>query len=189
MSAACEGAPSVRAPGLRTVTPANAPQRHARRERRGQAGARSSTPTAPDWPEPFASARARLRSRNDAPLIGERAATRGRIATEGGDEHAGVKRAFIRSNASLSNRIERQEGPTPARPRRTTRPGARPPVDELRPWELDDRPHSPTVVAATARRSSANAPRRAGAVQRKVAMSRPVRGERYPPNWRVICVI
>jgi hypothetical protein len=27
---------------------------------------------------------------NDAPLIGERAATRGRIAMEGGDEHAGV---------------------------------------------------------------------------------------------------
>jgi hypothetical protein len=29
---------------------------------------------------------------NDAPLIGERAATRGRMATEGGDERAGVKR-------------------------------------------------------------------------------------------------
>jgi hypothetical protein len=27
---------------------------------------------------------------NDAPLVDERAATRGRSATEGGDEHAGV---------------------------------------------------------------------------------------------------
>jgi hypothetical protein len=27
---------------------------------------------------------------NDAPLIGERAATRGRVATEGGDEHAAL---------------------------------------------------------------------------------------------------
>ena len=34
----------------------------------------------------------------DAPLIGERAATRGRrrSATEGGDAHAGVKRASVR---------------------------------------------------------------------------------------------
>jgi len=28
----------------------------------------------------------------DAPLISERAATRGRFATEGGDEHAGAKK-------------------------------------------------------------------------------------------------
>jgi hypothetical protein len=33
---------------------------------------------------------------NDAPLISERAASRGRIATEGGDEHAGEKRALSR---------------------------------------------------------------------------------------------
>jgi hypothetical protein len=32
---------------------------------------------------------------NDAPLIGERATTRGRIATEGGDEHAGVVRVYL----------------------------------------------------------------------------------------------
>jgi hypothetical protein len=33
---------------------------------------------------------------NDAPLVAERAATRGRSATGGGDEHAAVKGAFIR---------------------------------------------------------------------------------------------
>jgi len=31
---------------------------------------------------------------NDAPLIGEGAATRGRSATEGADEHAGVIRRY-----------------------------------------------------------------------------------------------
>jgi hypothetical protein len=38
----------------------------------------------------------RLCHRNDAPLIGERAVTRGRSAMEGGDEHGG---AVIRSSA------------------------------------------------------------------------------------------
>jgi hypothetical protein len=38
---------------------------------------------------------------HDARLIGERAATRGRSATEGGDDHAGVKRALsVRARAS-----------------------------------------------------------------------------------------
>jgi hypothetical protein len=46
---------------------------------------------------------------DDAPLIGERAATRVRIAAEGGDERAGVKRAVIRSSASLANWIGRRE--------------------------------------------------------------------------------
>src|SRR6202042_560378 len=48
-------------------------------------------------------------ARNDAPLIGERAATRGRCATAGGDEHAGLKSALsVRAPASR-NRIERPE--------------------------------------------------------------------------------
>jgi hypothetical protein len=32
---------------------------------------------------------------NDAPLIDERAAARGRVETEGGDAHGGVKRSII----------------------------------------------------------------------------------------------
>jgi hypothetical protein len=45
--------------------------------------------------------RSPLRRGNDTPIIGERAATRGRSATQGGDEHAGVKRALsIRAPAS-----------------------------------------------------------------------------------------
>jgi hypothetical protein len=43
-------------------------------------------PRRPD--ERFASAPTRLSRPNAAPLIGERAATRGRVAMEGGDEHA-----------------------------------------------------------------------------------------------------
>jgi hypothetical protein len=44
-----------------------------------------------DWNERSASAPVRLRRRNDAPLVDDRAATRGRIAIEGSDAHAGVK--------------------------------------------------------------------------------------------------
>ena len=45
---------------------------------------------------------ARLRRRNDAPPIDERAATRGRIATKGGHERAGVKRRYqFRPRAGL----------------------------------------------------------------------------------------
>jgi hypothetical protein len=54
--------------------------------------ARSPTPTAPEWPEPFASALGAFVAHHDVPLIGERAATRGRTATEGGDERADVRR-------------------------------------------------------------------------------------------------
>ena len=45
---------------------------------------------------------------NDAPLIGERAATRERIATEDGDDHAGLKWA-CQFEPSLANRIGRRE--------------------------------------------------------------------------------
>jgi hypothetical protein len=41
----------------------------------------------------------RLRHRNDAPLIGERAATRGPSATEGGDERASVQRRIPSSSS------------------------------------------------------------------------------------------
>jgi hypothetical protein len=68
---------------------------------------------------------------NDVPLIGERAATRGRSATEGGDEHAGMRRTLsLRASApgdwigttgtSTCWRVpERFE--TPARPNDATR--------------------------------------------------------------------
>jgi hypothetical protein len=62
--------------------------------------AKPHCPTGVD--ERFASARVRLRRRpNDSPLIGERAATCGRIATDAGDEHAGAKSASsVRAPAS-----------------------------------------------------------------------------------------
>jgi hypothetical protein len=41
---------------------------------------------------------------NDAPLIAERAATRGRSETEGGDEQAGVKRRYPFASRTLSPR-------------------------------------------------------------------------------------
>ena len=53
----------------------------------GVAVTRSSSSVAP----PHASA---FVAHHRAPLIGERAATRGRSATEGGDEHAGAKEAL-----------------------------------------------------------------------------------------------
>jgi hypothetical protein len=40
---------------------------------------------------------------HDAPLIGERAATRGRSATEGGDAHADAKSALLSWGSSLAN--------------------------------------------------------------------------------------
>ena len=45
---------------------------------------------------------------HDAPLIGERAATRGRSAMEGGGERAVVKRASS-SSIKLANRVTRRE--------------------------------------------------------------------------------
>jgi hypothetical protein len=44
---------------------------------------------------------ARLRRHHEAPLIGERA------ATKGGDAHAGVKSAWIHSSSSLANAPQR----------------------------------------------------------------------------------
>jgi hypothetical protein len=46
---------------------------------------------------------------NDAPLIGERAATHGRIAMEGGDAHAAAKRALSVFEPSLPNPIKRRK--------------------------------------------------------------------------------
>jgi hypothetical protein len=45
---------------------------------------------------------------HDAPLIGERAATRGRIAMEGGDEHGGVEE-LLPFSLQPREPIERQE--------------------------------------------------------------------------------
>jgi hypothetical protein len=62
----------------------------------------SAEPHCPRRPdEHFASALARPLAGSDAPLIGERAATRGHFATEGGHERAGVKRTLsVRARAS-----------------------------------------------------------------------------------------
>jgi hypothetical protein len=103
----------------------------------------------------------RLR-RTDALLVGERAATSGHIATEGGDEHAGVKRRVICQSSSPANRIERRA----RTPKRVTEPMTR-----VSPPGSCPAPPSPQ------RPSSASAPRRAVAAQRKVAMSAPVSAE------------
>jgi len=42
---------------------------------------------------------------NDAPRIGEHAATRGRIATEGGDEHAGASERYSFERAFWSRNM------------------------------------------------------------------------------------
>jgi len=65
---------------------------------------------------------AALVARNDTVLIGERTATRGRIATERGDERGRCEASAFRSRSSLANRSARQR-PTPQRPQLTTRPG------------------------------------------------------------------
>jgi hypothetical protein len=75
---------------------ASVPDRNARAERRDPGRARSSVLS------PVSVAR------HDAPLLGERAATRGRVATEGGDEHGGEK-TVIRSIFRFANRIDRRE--------------------------------------------------------------------------------
>jgi hypothetical protein len=72
---------------------------------------------------------------NDAPLIGERPATRGRSATEGGDARAGLKMRYPSSSSSRPTEarwhirlvVAAVAPPTlqPQRPRRATRPGAR----------------------------------------------------------------
>jgi len=100
--------------------------------------------------ERFASALAHVAA-NDTPLIDRRAATRGRGATDGGDERTGARSALLVG-------VQPRE-----RPRRATRPGARTLVDDL----LRRRQQ----CAA----QSGNAPQRAGASQSKVAMRAPVR--------------
>src|SRR5580693_3189713 len=74
-----------------------------------------ATPTAHDAPRDSAA----FVAGNDTSLVGERAAARGRGATESRDEHAGVKRgfSFVR--------------PPTERLRRTTRPGTRTLVNDL----------------------------------------------------------
>jgi hypothetical protein len=70
----------------RQIEPRNrCPQVNARGERRDQARARSSVHSSASV------------ARNDTPRIGDRATTRGRIATEGGDGHAGAKSALLGS--------------------------------------------------------------------------------------------
>ena len=66
-------------------------------------------------------------ARNNASLTGDRAATRGRIATEGGDERAGATRRYpfaLKPGCRSARRRRISE-----RPRRTTRPGTRTLVD------------------------------------------------------------
>jgi hypothetical protein len=82
-------------------------------------------------------------------------------ATEGGDEHADVRRT-----SSVRAPDSRTGSPTfmPQRPRRTARPGTR---------TLASTPSRLPPSPALTRRASTNAQQRAGAAQRKVAMSRP----------------
>jgi hypothetical protein len=70
--------------------------------RAGLGSARTSQPQGipAEMDERFASALGRL-CRNDAPLAGERAATRGRRATEGGDAHASARRALAHHDSPL----------------------------------------------------------------------------------------
>jgi len=109
---------------------------------------------------------------HDPPLIGERAAMRGRGATEDGEEHFGVRQprepeqmaatsTSWRPLVTVEETLALLAAPwrTPMfhrkRPQPTTRPGTRTLLDSL-PQE------------------------RAGASQRKVAMRAPVRKARYP---------
>jgi hypothetical protein len=66
---------------------------------------------------------------HDPPLIGDRAATRGRSATGSGDERAGPTQAPCASSLSsgeLAPSARRNsDRSTPQRPQRTTRPGTR----------------------------------------------------------------
>jgi hypothetical protein len=115
-----------------------------------------ATPTANDAPRDSAA----FVSGNDTPLVGERSAARGRSATDGGDEHAGVKRPLTRwrggfvarhgtsligeraatrgrgategrdEHASVKRGFSFVRPPT-ERLRRTTRPGTRTLVNDL----------------------------------------------------------
>jgi hypothetical protein len=88
---------------------------------------RSNRTARGDWmsisrPHPSASV-----AHRDAPLIDERAATRRRTATEGGDSHAGARQAL---SVEWLRRIDARELQS-ERPQRTTRPGTRKAVDEM----------------------------------------------------------
>jgi hypothetical protein len=128
---------------------------------------------------------------NDAALIGERAATRGHVAIGAGDAHARCEQRVIQFE--FQPREPYRPGPATNGPRRTTRPWTRTLVDDIAldaGWCAGWRrvvtpvlePHCPgdwisvsrpcaAAGAATMRRSSANAPQRAWASQRKVALS------------------
>ena len=82
---------SVRARASRTVTPSAVPNQHARGERRDQGCARSSVHSSA------------CVAGDDAPPIGERAAIRGRSATERGDERA-VRRGALSELQLCGNR-------------------------------------------------------------------------------------
>ena len=120
----------------------------AHRKPRDQGRSRSSMTCGAAWVmymwAPFAG--------NGAPLIDEPAATRERVAMEGGDELAGPKsrRPFA---------LRTREPDRTAEPSAATRPSEARGVGRAAPPEGIGR---------------ANAPRRAGASQRKVAMSTPV---------------
>jgi hypothetical protein len=86
---------------------------------------------------------------NDAPLIGDRAATRGRCATEDGDEPPVLKSALsIRAPASRTASNSRHRESFNAAGGAALPEGG---------WMNASRPHSAAIVAATTRRSSANA--------------------------------
>jgi hypothetical protein len=75
---------------------------------------------------PFASIAA-----NDAPVIDERAATRGRVAMEGGNEHAGAKSALSFEHEHRETDRTAEPLPTSEHPRRTARSGTRTLVSTL----------------------------------------------------------
>jgi hypothetical protein len=93
---------------------------------------------------------------NDAPLIGRRAATRGRIAMEGRDGRAGVKRGHSFDRQPANSRGERRDQGRAGSVMAYRPTQDRTPVGGT--WAV---PSSPTTV----RRSSANAPQRGDASQ------------------------
>jgi hypothetical protein len=110
---------------------------------------------------------------HDAPLIGERAAARGRIAMEGGDARGSAKSGLsFRVPASRTASGGGNLGRLGARraPHRNAR-GERRGQGRAR----SSMTHSAASSPAAKRRSSANAPQRRGAARRKVARSAAVR--------------
>ena len=84
----------------RAMAPADIPNGNAHGERRDREAHASRGPPARRG---MMYTRAPFVAHHDAPRIGERAATCGRSATEGGDERAGAKRAFSVRGPSLAN--------------------------------------------------------------------------------------